>query len=310
MRSGDGGLIVTTSASVLAHRALIIALAARHKLPAVYYARFYVSSGGLASYGPDYVEQYRRAAEYVDRILRGEKPADLPVQAPTKYELVINLKTAKALGLEVPPDAARPRRRGDRVRRREFITLLGGAAAVWPLAAQAQQPAMPVVGFLYAGLPGLVPMTAFLRPMAETGYLEGQNVIIEYRYAGGQYDKLQEMAADLVRRQVSVIVASPNFNSARAAKAATSAIPILFMVAEDPAKLGLVASLNRPGGNATGVNYFIVELVAKRMDLLREILPAATRFGVLINPKAASAEIVEERGGCSGVKHGGSRRLR
>ena len=169
---------------------------------------------------------------------------------------------------------------------------------------------MPVVGFLYAGLPGLVPMTAFLRPMAETGYLEGQNVIIEYRYAGGQYDKLQEMAADLVRRQVSVIVASPNFNSARAAKAATSAIPILFIVAEDPAKLGLVASLNRPGGNATGVNYFIVELVAKRMDLLREILPAATRFGVLINPKAASAEIVEERGGCSGVKHGGSRRLR
>ena len=176
------------------------------------------------------------------------------------------------------------------MRRRQFITLLGGAAAVWPLAAQAQQPAMPVVGFLYAGLPGLVPMTAFLRPMAETGYLEGQNVIIEYRYAGGQYDKLQEMAADLVRRQVSVIVASPNFNSARAAKAATSAIPILFMVAEDPAKLGLVASLNRPGGNATGVNYFIVELVAKRMDLLREILPAATRFGVLINPKAASAE--------------------
>jgi putative ABC transport system substrate-binding protein len=103
VRSGDGGLIVTTSASVLAHRALIIALAARHKLPAVYYARFYVSSGGLASYGPDYVEQYRRAAEYVDRILRGEKPADLPVQTPTKYELVINLKTAKALGIEVPP---------------------------------------------------------------------------------------------------------------------------------------------------------------------------------------------------------------
>jgi putative ABC transport system substrate-binding protein len=102
-RSGNGGLIVTTSASVLAHRNLIITLAARHKLPAVYYARFYVTGGGLASYGPDYVDQYRRAAEYVDRILRGEKPADLPVQAPTKYELVINLKTAKALGIDVPP---------------------------------------------------------------------------------------------------------------------------------------------------------------------------------------------------------------
>jgi putative ABC transport system substrate-binding protein len=103
VHAGNGGLIVTTSASVLAHRALIILLAARHKLPAIYYARFYVSSGGLASYGPDYVKQYRRAAEYVDRILKGEKPADLPVQAPTKYELAINLKTAKALGLEVPP---------------------------------------------------------------------------------------------------------------------------------------------------------------------------------------------------------------
>jgi putative tryptophan/tyrosine transport system substrate-binding protein len=156
------------------------------------------------------------------------------------------------------------------VRRREFIRLLGVAAAAWPLAVKAQQPAMPVVGFLYAGLPGLVPMAAFLRPLANSGYVEGQNLIIEYRYAGGQYDKLQEMAADLVRRHVSVIVASPNFNSARAAKAATSAVPILFMVAEDPAKLGLVASLNRPGGNATGLNYFIVELVAKRIDLVRE----------------------------------------
>ena len=102
-RSGDGGLIVTTSAAVLAHRDVIIALAAKHKLPAVYYARFYVANGGLTSYGPDYVDQYRRAADYVDRILRGEKPADLPVQAPTKYELAINLNTAKALGLAVPP---------------------------------------------------------------------------------------------------------------------------------------------------------------------------------------------------------------
>ena len=116
-------------ASALVHRDLIITLAARHKLPAVYSDRFFVAAGGLISYGPDLVDQYRRAAGYVDRILKGEKPADLPVQAPTKYELVINLKTAKALGLDVPPTAARPRRRGDRMKRREFITLLGGAAA-------------------------------------------------------------------------------------------------------------------------------------------------------------------------------------
>ena len=132
----------------MVHRDLIITLAARHKLPAVYSDRFFVTAGGLISYGPDFVDQYRRAAGYVDRILKGEKPADLPVQAPTKYELVINLKTAKALGLDSAADAARPRRRGDRMKRREFITLLGGAAAAWPLAARAQQPAMPVIGFL------------------------------------------------------------------------------------------------------------------------------------------------------------------
>ena len=115
-RASNGGLIVTASALAVVHRELIVALAARHKLPAVYYRRYFVTSGGLISYGPDVVDQFRRAAGYVDRILKGEKPADLPVQAPTKYELVINLKTAKALGLDVPAIAARPRRRGDRMK--------------------------------------------------------------------------------------------------------------------------------------------------------------------------------------------------
>jgi putative ABC transport system substrate-binding protein len=180
------------------------------------------------------------------------------------------------------------------LKRREFITLLGGAAAAWPLAARAQQPVMPVVGFLYAGSsgPGVTAnaTAVFRRALAEAGYVDGHSVTIEYRYAEGQYDKLQELAADLVRRQVSVIVATPNLNSARVAKAATATIPILFMVSDDPAKLGLVASLNRPGGNATGVNYFLTELVAKRMELLHEIIPAAARFGLLINPNSASAE--------------------
>jgi putative ABC transport system substrate-binding protein len=179
------------------------------------------------------------------------------------------------------------------MKRREFISLLGSAAA-WPLAAHAQQPAMPVVGFLYAGSPGLGvtanAITVFRRALAENGYVEGQSVTIEYRYAEGRYDKLPELAADLVRRQVSVLVATPNLNSARVAQAATATIPILFMASDDPAKLGLVASLNRPGGNATGVNYFLTELVAKRMELLRELVPPAERFGLLINPNAASAE--------------------
>ena len=117
-RASNGGLIVTASALAVVHRDLIITLAARHKLPAVYYERFFVAGGGLISYGPDYLDQFRRAAGYVDRILKGEKPADLPVQAPTKYELVINLKTAKALGLTMPPTRARERRRGDRMKRR------------------------------------------------------------------------------------------------------------------------------------------------------------------------------------------------
>jgi putative ABC transport system substrate-binding protein len=178
------------------------------------------------------------------------------------------------------------------VRRREFISLLGGAAT-WPLAARAQQPAMPLIGYLYAGSPGLFAangIAVYRRALAESGYVEGQSVTIEYRYAEGQYDRLAELAADLVRRHVSVIVATPNNNSARAAKAATATIPILFMVGTDPTEFGLVASLNRPGGNATGVNYFIGELVAKRLQLLRELAPTATHFGVLVNPNSETAE--------------------
>src|SRR5262249_20595971 len=134
-----GGLIAPPDSTTLPHRDLILVLAARHRLPAIYPYRFFLTSGGLMSYGMDYADVFRRAAEYVDRILNGEKPADLPVQVPTKFELVINLKTAKALGLEVPPTLLAPRRRGDRMKRREFITLLGGAAAARPLAARAQQ---------------------------------------------------------------------------------------------------------------------------------------------------------------------------
>jgi putative tryptophan/tyrosine transport system substrate-binding protein len=171
------------------------------------------------------------------------------------------------------------------MKRREVIAVLGSAAA-WPLAARAQQPPMPVVGYLDALSPGVsAPRIAvFRRGLAEADYVEGRNVAIEYRWAEGQYDRLPEMASELVSRQVAVIVAS-TIPAAVAAKAATATVPIVFFVAEDPVKLGLVAGLARPGGNATGVFNFAVELVgAKDLGLLRELVPTAARIGLMVNP--------------------------
>ena len=178
------------------------------------------------------------------------------------------------------------------MRRREFIVLLGNAA-VWPtLTAQAQQRPTPVIGFLggtsareWAGF-----VDAFRRGLAETGHVDGQNVAIEFRWAEGRFDRLPTMAADLVERKVGVLVASGGTVTALAAKKATGAIPIVFLVGSDPVKFGLVESLNRPGANVTGVSFLLNALVAKRLEMLRELVPAARSIGLLVNPKNPNAE--------------------
>jgi putative ABC transport system substrate-binding protein len=172
------------------------------------------------------------------------------------------------------------------MRRRDFVTLLGGSAAAWPLAARPQQAAVPVVGYLHTASPdgSATRLPALRQGLKETGHVEGENVTIEYRWADNQSDRLSSLAADLVRRRVAVIVTTGGPPAAFAAKAATATILIVFMVGEDPAKLGLVASLARPGGNLTGINLFIGELAAKRLELLRELVPAASHVAVLVNP--------------------------
>jgi putative ABC transport system substrate-binding protein len=188
------------------------------------------------------------------------------------------------------------------MRRREFIALLGGATVAWPLTARAQQPAMPVIGFLHVAFPGpyTQQLLAFRHGLKQSGYAEDQNVAIEYRWAQNEYDRLPELAADLVRRRVAVIVAAGGPPSALAAKTATSTIPIVVVFGADPVGLGLVVSLNRPGGNVTGVTFLTTELMPKRLELLRELIPQATTVAYLADQRS-SEEMLRDTLAAAGV---------
>ena len=190
------------------------------------------------------------------------------------------------------------------MRRREFISLLCGAAATWPIGARAQQPAMPVVGFLNGGSTIAATLAAFHQGLGETGYVEGRNVAVEYRWAEGDYNRLPGLASELTSRNVSVIAAGGGDLAARAAKAATSTIPIVFTSGDDPVTTGLVSSLARPGGNLTGVSFFVVELHAKRFELISELVPQAKVIALIVNPLSPQTErVVQAMQQAAAAKH-------
>ena len=238
------------------------------------------------SYGtdPGAITHPRQVDDVVDLYpLRGAKPADLPVQAPVKYEFLLNLKDSERTRSDYPTDPAIHCRRGDRMKRREFITLLGGAAAVWPLAARGQQSATPVVGVLLAGsLQRWSGFAQFRQGLLDAGYVEGQNIRIEYRGAEGHFDRLPTLAEELVKIKADVIVLS-NTAATLAARRFTRAIPLVCMNCTDPVRMGLVMSELRPGTNVTGYLTRLEGLTGKQLQLAPELLPGLLKIGVLVD---------------------------
>ena len=279
----------------------IVGFALKSRLPSMYGNREAVDAGGLMSYGADLADSYRRVAYYVDRILKGAKPADLPVEQPTKFELVINLKTAKQIGLTIPPEVLARANKADQMKRGKRREARGEKKnmkkriTLWLLAtlflanvslADAQQTGKIFrIGFLDPSTASgsAVLVEAFRQELSKLGWIEGKNITIEYRFAEQKPERLPELAADLVRLKVDLIVVTGT-PSALAAKRATTTIPIVMTNAADPVGAGLVASLARPGGNVTGLSSLAPELNTKRLEILKDAVPKLARVGLLRPP--------------------------
>jgi putative tryptophan/tyrosine transport system substrate-binding protein len=270
-------VLILPNPTVTAHRQRLLDIVARSRLPAMYPDSRFTEEGGLMSYGPSHPDLYRRAAFYVDKILKGAKPADLPVEQPTKFELIVNLTTAKTLGLTIPPKV---------LTWADKVISNGGQMPEKTLATKSSTDAQRSakihrIGILAPGKFGrFMPADALRQELRNLGYVEGQNIAYEYRWADGNEDRLPALAAELLRMKVEIIVATSAL-AARAAQRLTQMTPIIASATSDPIGMGLVKSLGQPGGNITGLSHIGPELGGKRLELLKEITPGISRVAVL-----------------------------
>jgi putative ABC transport system substrate-binding protein len=288
-----GALTMAGGVFLITQREQIVRLADRYRMPVIYPYREFVDAGGLMWYGANAAESARLVGTYAGRILSGEKPADLPVQQSARLAMVLNLKTAKALGIEVPHLHSAACRPGDRMKRRDFITLIGGAAAGWPLAARAQQPDRERrIGVIMPAdendPEGKRRYSAFSQALADLGWTDGHNVRIDLRWGGGDINRIRALAQELVNLQPDIIVTQQTPPTA-ALQRETRTIPIVFVNVSDPVATGIVARLDRPGGNVTGFADLEATLGGKWLELLSEIAPGLKRAAIMFNPDTSTA---------------------